>query len=132
MKKAVEILNQYVRTYQSQIELYEANPHNQAITKYSADKAKEYIIELKAALLVLSAAIAVPECTKAIKEALEEEAAQSSEAATQHLTSASPKPCECYKKSGNGACYVLELTSCGAAPCLIHTVLGEPASKESE
>ncbi len=53
MKKAIEILKSYVKTYQSHIELYEYNPHNQAISEYSANEAKKNIIELNQAIVIL-------------------------------------------------------------------------------
>lgn len=61
VKKAIEILEQHIRSYQSMIELYEAQPHNQAITEYSAKEAEKNIIELRAAVAVLKNFVAPAE-----------------------------------------------------------------------
>jgi hypothetical protein len=53
MKKAIEILEQHIKSYQSMVELYEDQPHNQAITEYTANEAKKHIIELRAAVAAL-------------------------------------------------------------------------------
>jgi len=57
MKKAIEILEQHIRSYRSMIELYEANPYNQAITEYSAKESANCIVELQAAVATLNAEI---------------------------------------------------------------------------
>ena len=56
MKKAISILHQHIGSYHSMIELYEANPHNQAITEYTANEAKKNIVELQAAIAALEMA----------------------------------------------------------------------------
>ena len=56
MKKAIEILEQHIRSYRSMVELYEANPHNQAITEYSAKEAAQNIDTLQAAVAALKLA----------------------------------------------------------------------------
>ena len=55
MKKALEILRSEIRSRESMIELFTHNPHNQAITEYTANKAKEDIEGLKKAVTVLYA-----------------------------------------------------------------------------
>ena len=56
MKKAISILHQHIGSYHSMVELYEANPHNQAITEYTANEAKKNIVELQAAIAALEMA----------------------------------------------------------------------------
>ena len=56
MKKAIEILEQHIRSYRSMVELYEANPRNQAITEYSAKDAAQNIVTLQAAVAALKTA----------------------------------------------------------------------------
>ena len=55
MKKAIEILEQHIRSYRGAVELYEANPGNQAISDYSAKDAARNIIDLQAAVAALRA-----------------------------------------------------------------------------
>jgi len=55
MKKAIEILESSIRNYRNMVELYEANPGNQAVTKHTADKATTYIVELGYAVAALKA-----------------------------------------------------------------------------
>lgn len=64
MKKATNILESYVKTYKSVIELYEAQPNNQAVTEYSANQAKVYIQELNEAIAILNANIEANETLK--------------------------------------------------------------------
>jgi hypothetical protein len=54
MNKAIEILRQHINSYHAMIELYEAQPHNQAITEYTAKEAERYIKELLSAIAVLN------------------------------------------------------------------------------
>jgi hypothetical protein len=56
MKKAIEILEQHIRSYRSMVELYEAQPHNHAVTEYSAKQAGEHIRDLEWAIAALKAA----------------------------------------------------------------------------
>jgi hypothetical protein len=56
MKKAIEILDQHIRSYRSMVEMYEANPHNQAVTEYSAKEAAKHVVTLQAAVAALIAA----------------------------------------------------------------------------
>jgi hypothetical protein len=53
MKKAIETLENTIRTYKSISETYDYNPHNQAVTEYTANEAKNNIVDLKKAVEVL-------------------------------------------------------------------------------
>ena len=53
MKKAISILKSHMRSYQSMVDLYVLNPNNQAVSKYTSDKAMDDIVEIKLAIAAL-------------------------------------------------------------------------------
>ena len=54
MKTAIELLKEHVRSYQSMIDLYEHDHHNQAVTEYTANEAKKSTTDLNMAITVLT------------------------------------------------------------------------------
>lgn len=54
MEHVIKILKAEIRTRQSMIDLYEADPFNQAVSKYTSDESKTVINECKCALLLVN------------------------------------------------------------------------------
>jgi hypothetical protein len=52
------------------VEMYEANPHNQAVTEYSAKEAAKHVVTLQAAVAALSAAETGQQLQAKIAEAI--------------------------------------------------------------
>ena len=52
MKRAIRILQQKIQAYRDTVMLYEGDPNNQAVTKFTADDAANGIEELTRAIKV--------------------------------------------------------------------------------
>ena len=53
MKKAISILEEHIKMYQNIADLYKTNPHNQAVTEYTAKEVKKHIMNLQTAVASL-------------------------------------------------------------------------------
>jgi len=54
MQKVINLLKSEILTRQGAIDLYAYDPHNQAVTKHTADLAKAMIVDLESAISILT------------------------------------------------------------------------------